>query len=178
MNRLQSDPEWVRENARREAEFEARVEQAKREMDPEEKPLLADLASVGIQVETLWDLVNAKWDYPAAIPILAAHLQQVRHPRLREGIARALTVPEARGAAAKVILAELQKADNSSSEMQWAIGRPREVRWALANALTVAADKSMADTIEALIANDQYADVRERLKKALAKAGRRRERRK
>jgi hypothetical protein len=177
INRLQSDPEWVRENARREAEIKARIEQAEREMDPEEKPLLADLASVGIQVESVWDLVNAKWDYPAAIPILAAHLQQVRHPRVREGIARALTVPEARGAAARVILAELQKADNSSSETQWAIGRPSEVRWALANALTVAADKSMADTIEALIANDQYADVRERLKKALAKLSGRRERR-
>jgi hypothetical protein len=178
MNRLQSDPEWVRENARREAEFKARVEQLESEMAPEEKPLLADLASVGIQVETVWDLVNAKWDYPAAIPILAAHLQQVRHPRVREGIARALTVPEARGAAARVILAELQRADNSSSEMQCAIGRPSEARWALANALTVVADKSMADAIEALIADDRYADVRERLKTALAKLSTRRERRK
>jgi hypothetical protein len=108
----------------------------------------------------------------------ARHLQQVRHPRLREGIARALTVPEARGAAARVILSELQKPDDNPPGMQWAIGCPSEVRWALANALTVVADKSMTDTIEVLIANDQYADVRERLEKALAKLSRERERRK
>ena len=68
MNRLQSDPEWVRENAKREAELKARVEQLEREMGPEKKPLLADLASVGIQVDSVWDLVNAKWDYHGCNP--------------------------------------------------------------------------------------------------------------
>ncbi len=92
----------------------------------------------------MWDLVNAKRSYPTAIPVLSAYLQRVHHPLLREGIARALTVPEARGIAGRVILSELQRPPDQS---------PHSVRWVLANALTVVADETMADTIERLIAN-------------------------
>lgn len=158
MGRLQSDPEWVRDNAKREAEHKAAVEQRREELRPEQTPLLAELAAVGIKVDSIWDLVNAKWSYPTAVPVLSAYLQRARHPLLREGIARALTVPEARGAAGHVILAELQRPYAQHAE-----------RWVLANALTVVADETMADAIEGLIANDDYADVRERLTTALQK---------
>jgi hypothetical protein len=160
MSRLQSDPEWVRENAKREAEHKAAVEQRREELRPEQTPLLIELASVGIKVDSVWDLVNAKWSYPAAIPVLSAHLQRVHHPLLREGIVRALTVPEARGVAGRVILSELQRPNDQS---------PHSVRWVLANALTVVADETMANAIESLVANDDYADVRERLTTALRK---------
>ena len=160
MSRLQSDPDWVRENAEREATHKATVEQRREEMRPEQTPLLADLAAAGVKVDSLWDLVNAKWPYPAAIPVLAAHLQRVRHPVLREGIGRALTVPEARGTAARVILSELQRPSNES---------PHTVRWVLANALTLAGDDSIVDEIKALIADDRYTDVRERLTTAVEK---------
>ena len=160
MNRLQSDPEWVRESARREAEHRAAVEQRREELKPEQTPLLAELAGIGIKVNSVWDLVNSKWSYPAAIPILSVYLQRVRHPLLREGIARALTVPEARGIAGRVILAELQRPHDQS---------PHAVRWVLANALTVVADETMADAIDVLTADDNYADVRERLTTASRK---------
>jgi hypothetical protein len=160
MSRLQSDPEWVRENVKREAEHKAAAEQRREELRPEQTPLLVQLASVGIKVDSVWDLVNAKWSYPAAIPVLSAHLQRVHHPLLREGIVRALTVPEARGVAGRVILSELQRPNDQS---------PHSVRWVLANALTVVADKTMANAIESLVANDDYADVRERLTTALRK---------
>jgi hypothetical protein len=160
MSRLQSDPDWVRENAARETEHKAAIEQRREELRPEQTPLLAELASVGVSINSVWDLVNAKWSYPAAIPVLSAHLQRVRHPLLREGIARALTVPEARGVAGRVILSELQRPHDQS---------PHSVRWVLANALTVVADATMADAIEGLIANDDYSDVRERLTTALRK---------
>jgi hypothetical protein len=160
MSRLQSDPEWVRENAKREAEHRAAAEQRREELRPEQEPLLSDLASVGIKVDSVWDLVNAKWSYAAAIPVLSAYLRRVRHPLLREGIARALTVKEARGAAGHVILSELRRPHEQS---------PHSVRWVLANALTVVADDTMADAIEGLIADDDYADVRERLAIALRK---------
>jgi len=162
MNRLQSDPDWVRENAEREARHKAAVEQRREEMRPEQTPLLADLAAAGVKVDSVWDLVNAKWSYPAAIPVLAAHLQRVRHPVLREGIGRALTVPEAQGAAARVILSELQRPSGES---------PHSVRWVLANALTLAGDESIMDEIKALIADDRYADVRERLTTAVERIG-------
>lgn len=158
MNRLRGDPEWVRENAKREAEHKAAIEQRREELRPEQTPLLVELAAIGIKVDSIWDLVNAKWSYPAAIPILCSYLQRVRHPLLREGIARALTVPEARGIAGRIIIAELQRPHDES---------PHAVRWVLANALTVVADESMVGAIEGLIADDQYADVRERLETAL-----------
>ena len=160
MSHLQSDSEWVRENAKREAEHKAAAEQRREELRPEQTPLLVELAAVGIKVNSVWDLVNAKWSYPAAIPVLSAYLLRVHHPLLREGIARALTVPEARGVAGRIILSELQRSNDQS---------PHSVRWVLANALTVVADEAMADAIESLVANDDYADVRERLTTTLQK---------
>jgi hypothetical protein len=158
MSRLQSDPDWIRENAEREARHKAAIEQRREEMRPEQTPLLADLAAAGVTVDSVWDLVNATYPYPAAIPVLAAHLHRVRHPVLREGIGRALTVPEARGVAARVILSELQTPSGES---------PHPVRWVLANALTLAGDHSMVEEIKGLIADDRYADVRERLTMAV-----------
>jgi hypothetical protein len=158
ISRLQRDPEWVRENVKREAEHQAAVERRREELRPEQTPLVAELSAIGIKVDSVWDLVNAKWPYPAAIPVLCAYLQRVGHPLLREGIARALTVPEGRGKAGPIILAELQRPHDDP---------PRAVRWALTNALTVVADESMAGAIKNLIADDQYADVRERLETAL-----------
>jgi hypothetical protein len=158
MSRLQSDPEWIRKNAMREADRKAAAERRSEELRPEQTPILAEIASVGIKVDSIWDLVNAKGSYQAAVLILGEYLPRVRHPLLREGIARALTVPEARGVPAGVILSELRRTYDQS---------PRSVRWALANALTVAADTTMADAIEELIADDNYADVRERLTTAL-----------
>jgi hypothetical protein len=156
MGRLQNDPEWVRQNDEREACHKATVE----ELKTEQIPLLTDLTAAGVKVDSVWELVNAKWSYPAAIPVLVEYLQRVKHPLLREGIARALTVPEARGGGGRVILLELQRISDES---------PHSVRWVLANALTVTADQSMADEIKTLIADDRYADVRERLTAALKK---------
>jgi hypothetical protein len=46
---------------------------------------------------------------------------------------------------------------------------PYEVRWALANALTVAGDASMRDEIETLLSDDRFKDVRNVLKLVLKK---------
>ena len=158
---LQSDPDWVRQNVERVSQREAAAEQLRQEYRHEEIPLLSELANLGVKIDSIWDLVNAKSAYPSAISTLTAYLQGVDHPRLREGIARALTVPEARGIADRVILEELQRPSGQS---------PHSVRWALANALTVVADKGSVDTMRALIADDSYLDIRERLKAALKNA--------
>jgi hypothetical protein len=115
-----------------------------------------------VKVDSVWDLVNATRPYAAAIPVLTAHLQRVRHAVLREGIARALTVPEARGEGARVMLSELQRPIGES---------PHPVRWALANALAVAGDGSVVNEIKALAVDDRYADVRERLTRAVENIG-------
>jgi hypothetical protein len=164
MERLKGDPEWVRQDEEREVRHSAKAAQLRAELEPEEGPLIADLASVGYNVDSVWDLVNAKASYPAAIPVLLKHLPVARHPKLRQGIARALTVPEARGIAGRGLLEELvgQKDLPGSEE-----------RWALANALTFGADENIVESIKTLSVDPHFADVHERLNTALKNLRRR-----
>lgn len=148
---LHSCPEWVAQNAAR----EAKRAEAEAQFRIEEEPIIADLAVAGFEVGSVWDLVNTNERYPSAIPVLLKHLTKPYHVRIREGVIRALTTPDARGVAAEAILAELRQEQDS------------EVRWALANALTVAADRANAAAIKALLDDPAYQDVSERLGEAL-----------
>ncbi len=151
MAELQNDPEWVAQNAAREAKRVA----AEAQFRIEEEPIIADLAVAGFEVGSVWDLVNTNDSYPSAIPVLLKHLRKPYHLRIREGVIRALTTPDARGVAAEAILAELRQEQD------------REIRWALANALTVVADQDNAAAIETLLHDPAYEDVSERLGEAL-----------
>jgi hypothetical protein len=82
---------------------------------------------VGLNVSSISDLVNMSAAYPQAVPVLLRHLAMARHPVLRDSLARALTVREARGIAGGPILRELKRESDS------------EARWAMANALTIVA---------------------------------------
>jgi hypothetical protein len=158
MQRLGNDPDWVRRQTERKALHEERVAALREAVRPEEMPLIADLASVGQHIKSVWDLVNTRERYPTAIPVLVEHLGRVHHPYMREGIARALTVPEARGIAGSALLQELvSQRDPIGSE----------ARWALANALTIVADNSIKQRIESIIASPQFVDVHERLRVAI-----------
>ena len=59
------------------------------------EPLVADLRSVGYDVDSVWDLVNIRDDYPDALPVLVRHLVKPYPPVIRDGIARALAVGRA-----------------------------------------------------------------------------------
>jgi hypothetical protein len=61
-----------------------------------EQPLLADLRRTGIEVQSAWDLVNTSRPYLEALPVLLEHLARPYPDRVREGIARALAVRDAR----------------------------------------------------------------------------------
>ena len=154
MAELRGNPEWVAQNAAREAD-RAALEQRFR---AEEEPIIADLAKAGFTVGSVWDFVNTNDTYEAAFPVLLDHLKRPYHQRIREGIIRALTVKEARGLAGGAILDELRGETDG------------ENRWALANALTVIADKDQAAGIAALLNDPAYEDVSERLGLALKKA--------
>lgn len=163
LTRLYSDPEWVRQNEERERKHQ----QFRQQLREEEKPLLADLAAVGWQVESVWDLVNTAKRYPEAVPILAEHLLRPYHPRIREGIVRALTVREARGPAAWEILRELKR-NNDNPENSF--------RCSLINALTVIADRSMFHEIESFMHDERfniYLKDLERILKRFSKTTRR-----
>jgi hypothetical protein len=153
---MRSDPEFVRRAEEREQNRKA----VETRLAGEERNLLADLAAVGFDVGSVWELVNSPNPYPSAIPILCKHLSLPYDTKIREGIARALTVREARGTPGRIILTELQRPVEQS---------PRAVRWALANALTVAGDVSMIEQLESHIADPRFGDVREILKLAVQK---------
>jgi len=150
MAELQSDPEWVERDRQREQRRQADEAYFGRE----ESPLVADLVRAGYDVKSVYDLVNSTASYASALPVLIGHLGRAYPPRIREGIARALAVQEALGLAGKPVLDALR--DEQSPD----------VRWALANSLTIVADKSDAQTIKSLIDDPSFEDVRERLQQA------------
>lgn len=156
--RLEADPEWVRQRDEREARHKVAVAQLAAELEPEERPLLTELAAVGFHVTSVWDMVNTRSSYKNAIPVLCKYLPHAHHPVLREGIARALTAREAEGIAGRVLLAELRRCFDPTGS---------EARWALANALTVTSEADMADELRSLLADESYRDVHERLAAAL-----------
>jgi hypothetical protein len=141
--KIEADPEWASKHEVRESRWRQIEEQLRRE----QKPLLQELAAAGREVKSVWDLVYTLEPYPEAVPMLLRHLPQSYHLRIREGIARALTVPEARGRAAWDILREI-KASHGNEE--------KEFRWTLINALTVVADGSMLSEIQSLTDDERF----------------------
>jgi hypothetical protein len=157
MTQLRKDPEWIRRNderQRKRQELEALLEE-------NERPIVEELNSVGRPVTSVWELVNTTETYPEAIPVLRRHLSRPYHPKIREGIARALAVREARGATARDILNELKRSCQQDEN---------QFRWALANALTVAGDVTLVEEIKAIIADRRYEDLRQILELALKKS--------
>lgn len=156
---LDSCPEWV---AREEARI-ARQKLREQQSQAEQELLLADLRRAGHSIKSVWDFVNTAESYPNAIPVLMNHLMRPYRDKTREGIARALSVREARGIAGPAILEVLHGSK----------GADRHFRWALANALTIVADREDRDAIQALIdaePDDGRNGVRDRLKRALKTA--------
>jgi len=92
MAELNSDPKYVAERARKEEELANK----EREWRRAEAPLIQDLRAIGVVVASAWDLVNKAGKYPKALPVLLHHLQRPYPDPVREGIARALGVREAK----------------------------------------------------------------------------------
>lgn len=116
--------------------------------------LIRDLATVGVRVRSVYDLVNTSEPYPAAIPVLVSLLKEgVQDDRVAEGIVRALGVKEARGVAARPLLDAFRQAPSDRWSYKWAIG----------NSLLVAADKSVVDDIIRLVGDKSHGRSREML---------------
>jgi HEAT repeat protein len=146
LEQLQHDPEFVR-RTREQAQKQIRMEQ---DLHEEERPLLADLAKAGKSVNSVWNLVNSSESYPPIIPALRSHLSRPYHPKIREGIARGLSVLEARGVVASDILHELKRSYRQDEA---------EFRWALANALATVGDESTLNQIRDLLADQRFREV-------------------
>jgi aminopeptidase N len=153
MARLNADPAY---RARQEAE-DAEIARRVRERERAEGPIVEALALAGIQVRSVWDLVNVRTTPAAALPVLLAHLQKQYAPAIREGIARALAVRDSRFA--WNTLAELFKKEQE----------PR-VREALAIAVAESADNSVLDGVIELIQDRSNGDDRVHLLGALKRS--------
>ena len=77
---------------------ELRRDEIESELSKEQSKLVGELSSTGVNVKTVWDLVNQSSSYPKAIPILTRHLEIPYSVGVKEGIIRALAVPGARAA--------------------------------------------------------------------------------
>ena len=114
MKELEADPEWRAAQAERERR-DAEQEEWYAE---KEAPVVAALAEIGVEVRSVWDLVNRKDDdYADSVPVLVEHLQDESHPdRVREGIARSLSFRKA--APAWPAIVELYRSTTDSVDLQ------------------------------------------------------------
>lgn len=133
---LNADPAWRAAMERKDAA--SRDREAARRLA--EAPLVADLRQVGINVESAWLLYEVA-PYPTAIPVLLEHFERPYDPATREGIARALAVPEASWAWERLLSLLFHEPDQQE----------RDVRFALALAVVAAAPKGSTSRMLELI---------------------------
>jgi hypothetical protein len=87
--RLRTDPEYRAQVEAVEAERQQRV----RQLREAEKPIVDDLRRAGVDVSSVWDLVNTSEPYPDALQVLFEHLQRGGYPDgVMESLGRALAV--------------------------------------------------------------------------------------
>ncbi|NJL26807.1 MAG: hypothetical protein HC897_02470 [Thermoanaerobaculia bacterium] len=129
--------------------------------DLEDTFVVEQLAKVGMKVNSIYDLVNSRASYPSAIPTLLALLPLVSDPRIKEGIARALTVKEARPTASAPLLREFidYRAETKSEA---------HTKWAIANALSFVSDDSSFAELSSVLLDKRHGWPRSGLVPALA----------
>jgi hypothetical protein len=141
-----------------------RIAREEADLGRAEQPLVAELRAAGAAVESVWDLVNTKERYPQLVPILLAHLRRDYPKRIREGIARALAVPEARAGWDQLVRAFLAE-DGPIDPVQGA----NEMKWCLHLAVAAAADGSVLDELIGLVADRRHGPHRSLFVDALAR---------
>lgn len=135
LRELENNPEYVAMRQRKDAELAQRVAVLARAS----APLIAALAGVGVDVASVWDLVNRPNDYDVALPVLLTHLNLEYPEVIREGIARALGVPNARPLAWEAVVSQYKREPM------------RQVKSGLAVAISAMADRSVLDEVIALV---------------------------
>jgi HEAT repeat protein len=98
------------------------AKQIELERTKEYKGLIDELADLDIKINSIWDLVNTKSKYPKAIPVLMKYLPLVNYVRNKEGIVRALTVPEAKGLVVPLLVKEYLQLPIDKENLRWVIG--------------------------------------------------------
>ncbi len=132
------------------------IERKAAEWRKAEEPLAEELQAAGYDVESAWDLFNRKelWNrkerikpYVDALPILVKHLQRTYPARVREGIARALAMPQAKFA--WDVLVRLYRDEPET-----------DAKDGLAVAIGAAADDSVLDQVIELVRDPHHGQSR------------------
>jgi hypothetical protein len=90
--KLNADPAYVAGRREQDEKF-ARIRE---QYAQAEAPLVKELRAAKVSVNSVWDLVNSRDVYPRSLPILLNHLQRPYPEAIRDGIARALAIPDAK----------------------------------------------------------------------------------
>lgn len=155
MAQLANDPEFQRHRQAREAETQARGV----ELSRAEQPIVADLHAAGVQVDSVWDLVNTAVPYPAALPVLLNHLRRGGYPdRVLESLGRALAVKPMNPAWA--VLRELYLRAGGRGENE-----------GLAVALAASATADQLDALIDLLGEDARGDTRIHVLRTIKRLG-------
>ena len=148
LNKLAGDPEYQA----RVKERDRRIEEETRKLRAETATLLSELRDVGIDVESVWDLINTSEDYSVVYPILARHLREQYAERNLEGIARSLTRPDALEAAWGALRDRFIENGGKT---------PEGFGFALGNALGEIMDESVLPDVLELVTERAYGTNRE-----------------
>ena len=129
IKQLEADPEYREMRERKNREFEKKGEL----LAEDQRGLIEELRTIGYEIESVWDFVNNNnrnkflrkfnGSYCSAYSILVKHLSIEHHPRIREGIIRALTEKDANEAASEALITEFYQEQDTN------------LKWVLANAL-------------------------------------------
>jgi hypothetical protein len=150
-----NDPAYRAQEDAVEAERRQRV----KALNEAEQPIVQDLRRAGVEVTSVWDLVNTSVPYPDALPVLLEHLRRGGYPdRVMESLGRALAVRPA--SFAWEVLRDLYLSAN---------GRGEEEGLAVALAASTTADH--LDQLVALLREQSRGDTRIHFLRAIKRVG-------
>lgn len=119
-----------------------------------ERPLLDELAGVGIRIQSVWDLDEFDLEYPAAIPVLLTHMDKDYSALSRSGIISAVCKKWARDQVWQTIIKAYETEPNLARYVQpGEIGSPSSPKSAMANGILEMAVASDMDKLIELIEN-------------------------
>ncbi len=109
----------------------------------EERPVIEAIHQAGVPwVSTVWDTGGVAATHPYILEILIDHLQRQHPEKVREGIARAIAVPQARRFWDTLLTLFVSHPDGSVTN---------RTKWAIGCALAASADASVVDDVIALM---------------------------
>lgn len=143
MQQLAADPAYVAREAAKDLAREAKAD----ELIEAGGALNAELAAIGFEVQSVWDLVNGPQTHARAIPVLLTHLRRDYPPEILEGIARALAMPDASFAYSE-LAEQLLAQPHQSAQVRYALALAVGVATTeatLSRTLDLACDKTLGE---------------------------------